>query len=527
MSERSHRNQVRGNSVFIWPWPLAALALTWVALLVLFRDTASAMVTIWWRSATFNHCFLILPISAWLVWRRHATLTHITPSSVPWLLVGVAALALLWLMGDMVAVNSVTQIAFVALLVLSVPAIMGFQLAKAITFPLLFLFFGVPLGEFLMPQLMDSTADFTVWALRLTGVPVLREGLQFVIPTGSWSVVEACSGVRYLIASLTVGTLFAYLNYQSTSRRLWFVLVSILVPIIANWLRAYMIVMLGHVSGNTLAVGVDHLIYGWLFFGVVILLMFMVGSRWSETEPTLSNAPQADGSAVSHVTGRHVLIVAAAFVVLAGIPEIAKWGLRHTQVAGDPKLTAPDGLSTGWRRAGSNAWDFRPAFQNTSAEVNEIYLGDAGVVGLYLGYYRNQDYERKLVSSENVLVTSKDPQWARSRAGTSVANLGQSMNSVRVRTAELRSLATGFGHGGTRILVWQLYWIDGMPTANDYLAKIYGALKRLTGHGDESAVIILYTEQPAANTAENTLSEFLAANYASIDGLLRRVRNSP
>jgi len=39
------------------------------------------------------------------------------------------------------------------------------------------------------------------------------------------------------------------------------------VPIIANWLRAYMIVMIGHLSGNKLAVGVDHLIYGWLFFG--------------------------------------------------------------------------------------------------------------------------------------------------------------------------------------------------------------------------------------------------------------------
>ena len=125
----------------------------------------------------------------------------------------------------------------------------------------------MPFGEFLLPVLMEYTANFTVTALRLSGIPVYREGLQFVIPSGSWSVVEACSGVRYLIASFMIGTLFAYLNYRSTRRRLVFMGVSIVVPILANWLRAYMIVMLGHLSGNTIAVGVDHLIYGWLFFG--------------------------------------------------------------------------------------------------------------------------------------------------------------------------------------------------------------------------------------------------------------------
>ena len=70
-----------------------------------------------------------------------------------------------------------------------------------------------------------------------------------MIPSGTWSVVEACSGVRYLMASFMVGTLFAYLNYRSTAPPRWiFVGVSIAVPIVANWLRAYLIVMLGHLS---------------------------------------------------------------------------------------------------------------------------------------------------------------------------------------------------------------------------------------------------------------------------------------
>lgn len=101
-------------------------------------------------------------------------------------------------------------------------------------------------------------------------------------------MVEACSGVRYLIASLTVGTLFAYLTYQSTKRRVLFIIVSILVPVLANWLRAYMIVMLGHLFWQQAGRRVDHIIYGWVFFGFVILLMFWIGARWSEPEPSAS-----------------------------------------------------------------------------------------------------------------------------------------------------------------------------------------------------------------------------------------------
>lgn len=238
------------------PWRPALLALGAVllALGVLYAETVSAMVGIWYRSETFAHAFLVPPIALWLIWRQRDALAQLTPRPQPWVLLGLAAFAGMWLLADLVLVNAAAQFAWVAMLVLAVPAVLGFQVALAILFPLLFLFFAVPMGEFMLDPMMKWTADFTVAALR-SAASVYREGLQFVIPSGSWSVVEACSGVRYLIASFMVGTLFAYLNYRSWKRRTVFMAVSILVPIVANWLRAYMIVMLGHLSGNTIAVG--------------------------------------------------------------------------------------------------------------------------------------------------------------------------------------------------------------------------------------------------------------------------------
>ena len=207
------------------------------------------MVAIWVRSETFAHGFVVAPISLWLIWRMRDRLRPLEPRPSWLALPLIAAAGFGWLLGEVGAVNAVSQFAFVSMLVLAVPAVLGIRVTRAMLFPLGFLFFSVPIGEFLLPTLMAHTADFTIAAVRASGVPVLREGLQvFSVPNGRWSVVEACSGVRYLIASLVVGTLFAYLNYTSMWRRVAFIGVSIVVPIVANWLRAYIIVMLGYLS---------------------------------------------------------------------------------------------------------------------------------------------------------------------------------------------------------------------------------------------------------------------------------------
>ena len=373
---------------------------------------------------------------------------------------------------------------------------------------------------------MDWTANFTIIALRLSGIPVYREGLQFVIPSGNWSVVEACSGVRYLIASVTVGTLFAYLNYQSTKRRVLFVIVSILVPIVANWLRAYMIVMLGHLSGNKLAVGVDHLIYGWVFFGVVIMLMFVIGSRWAEPEPdsplrasgTSAPARSADASSAK------LWIAAACLVAIVAMPTAAEWVMQRNASTGRAELVAPAVLGAGWQASDAGAVGFKPAFKDPSAEVNGAYSNAGQTVGLYLGYYRDQDYNRKLVSSQNVIVASNDPAWSRVDSGVRSTTFGQ--QHATVRTAELRRLPVDGPDQRGRLVVWQIYWIDGTLTASDYLAKVYGAAYRLMGRRDESAVIILYAAKDPVVSADATLQSFLSTNYGAIDALLRQASRS-
>ncbi len=498
-----------------WRKSLAVLFIVVVGVAISYRATFSGMVETWWRSETFNHCFLIPPISLWLIWRMRGNLARLVPAPSPGFTLLMVLAGAGWLAGELAAVNAVTQLAMVSVILLAVPAILGLQVARAISFPLGFMYFAVPVGEFVMPWMMEWTADFTVFAVALSGVPVYREGQHFVIPSGSWSVVEACSGVRYLIASITVGTLFAYLNYRSTTRRWLFVGFAIAVPIVANWLRAYMIVMLGHLSNNRIAVGVDHLLYGWVFFGVVIIIMFAVGARWSEPEAAEESA---GGDAPSPAPGRWPPILAGGAAFLAALlPVVTYAALERAESSVRAGFVFPLEVD-GWTRL-AQAPDWQPPFGGTVASGSARFTKDALEASLYVGYFRKQTFDRKLVSAEKVLVKTDDTTWARVKSGSRDAEFAG--RTVMLRTAELRVNREVSAGAEPRFKVQWFYWIDGHLTASDYWARAMIAWARLKGHGDGSAVIVYIAPEGRAGGGDAAIAALMQASGAGLDAALR------
>ena len=497
-----------------WPLHLLALAAVLALLAGLYWNTVATMVGIWHRSDTFAHAFLVLPISLWLVWRQREALRLLDPQACTWMLVPMALMALAWLLGDLVSVNAVTQFAWVAMLVLTVPAVLGLRVARAIAFPLAFLFFMVPVGEFMMPQFMEWTADFTVGALQLSGIPVYREGLQFIIPTGSWSVVEACSGIRYMIASFMVGSLYAYLNYTSTTRRLIFCVVSLLVPIVANWLRAYMIVMIGHFSGNTLAVGVDHLVYGWAFFGIVIMLMFFIGARWGQVPAAAGSSTAGGVVSASRISASPLVVAALSAAVMVGPHALHVYFNSDTVASAQAPLVLP--ALTGLQSAEAPL-AFEPTFKGPTATASRSYgLPGGQVVTVHVAFYRQQGPGRKLVSSENVLLRADATQWQRVGGGSmSVDHGGQ---TLLWRSATLLGGAVSQSRSSRpQLEVRQSYWVNDRFTPSDKWALGHGLIGRLSGRGDAGAMITVFMTAESATAASAELSAFLRQHLPAIE----------
>jgi exosortase A len=487
-------------------WSLIALAL--LAPLVFYFGTARSIVAIWNSSETFAHGYVVAPISLWLAWRRRDQLRALPLA--PWwpALAPLALVGLLWLAASLAEVQVVRQYALVAMFPLAVLALCGRSFAGALTFPLLFLLFAVPFGEVFVTPLIEFTADFTVAALRMTGIPVLRNGPSFEIPTGSWAVVEACSGVRYLISSITLGCLYAYLSYRSWRRRALFIALSVVVPIIANGLRAYMIVMLGHLSGMRLAVGVDHLIYGWVFFGLVMFLMYWLGQLWQEDQ-TAPPAPVAQAARPLAAPGA-MLRMAVALVALAALwPALALLNARATALPPTARL-APVVLA--WQAAPDfTSWE--PDYEAPDARFSGSFRAAPGAapVSLSILYYRNDNNNSVLISSVNRLAREHRP----------IRELGTTRRTESVDGRAFTLRETVLSGPGVQLLAWHWIRVGGHDTSSDFLGKLWQACARLTLRaGDGAAVIAATPLGEDKEAARATLRAFLASNLTQIDATL-------
>ncbi|MCF6353707.1 MAG: exosortase A [Candidatus Polarisedimenticolaceae bacterium] len=498
-----------------WRVPVVLALGVLVGILALYHQTAWSMISIWLRSDTFAHGFLILPISAWLIWDRRKALTNLVPKPEYRALVVLFGVGFLWLLGDAVDALVVQQLALVFMLISGLWVVLGNQVCLAILFPLLFLLFAVPMGEELVPSLMEFTADFTVKLIQITGIPVYREGLFFSLPSGEWSVVEACSGIRYLIASITLGSLFAYLTYSSMTKRLIFMVAAIIVPIFANGMRAYIIVMLGHFSDMTVAVGVDHLIYGWVFFGVVMLIMFSVGAIWRDPEECSSKAGDNIGAAALIPRNGAAGFWRAGVITLLAVSlwPLASAGLNQYQPAtSSAPVQAPVGAN-GWQRIEKLAWSWEPEIIGADSVALQFYRKGDAVVSLFLWQFLSQKQGAELVSSQNLILKKDETMWRSVETKNIRATLKNKEVSLEQSHLKGREM---------QLLVWRWYRVGSEYTANNYAAKLLEAKSRLMFGRRDGAIMMLaapFAEKPATATAamQDFLDEMLPEIELALD----------
>jgi exosortase A len=486
------------------PWRSALVwaVLAWLAALVLFRQTAWLIGETWSSSRTFSHGFLILPIFLYLVWIRRGPLLALRPKPSYWMLGGVALLAGVWLVGNLGDVNVVEQFALVAMLEAILWAVLGTAVVRVLWFPLLFLFFAVPFGETAIGPLQDFTAHFAVACLKLSHVPVILENRTISVPSGPWVVAEACSGIRYLISSLVLGLVYASLMYRSRRRRALFVLASVIVPVVANGFRAYGIILLANLTNNRVAVGVDHILYGWIFFTVIQLLLFTVGLRWREAGWTEPTEGEIRGNGLPQQSGGSRAIAAAALcamVVAAWAPGARGYLWKRADgVSPQPSLV----VNAPWQQIPVYYRDWAPEL-NTSSEFRGSYASGGHTVDVYLARFSGRQGV-ELVSGYNQI--SNPRAWTLMSSG--FRNVTVNGQRTRVSWDVMQS---GMGPR----MVWMWYWTGEKPTSDPMQVKLAQTKARLLGKPLTIAVMTISTQfLGGPDEGAEQLQEFL--NHSSV-----------
>lgn len=490
--------RLKGTRATLMALLIAALAVVGWA----YRDSWLGLPHMWSTDATFSHGYLILPIVLWLVWRLRDAVAAVAwrPS-----LLGVVSSVLCaaaWMVARGTGVLVVEQISTVAMVPALVLAVLGTRVTRVLVFPLAFLFFAVPLGKGLVPVLMQLTADLSVGALKLFGLPVYRSGMFISIPGGDFEVARACSGINYLITSVVLGSLYACVTYRSWRKRLLFVAASIVVPVLANGLRVFFIVVAAHYSDMRLGTGADHVIFGRVMFLAILFAMFWIGRRWQDPDPEpVAIAPAAP----LRLTAIDWLAAIVPVAVLATAPRYLDAATADARlVAADPgaAIALPVAVK-GWRGPDPGLIGWAPIYADPVAEARGVYLDtNAAHVDVYVAAYGlGVGGNAEMIAYRNRLYPQEHESMYPQRQRT--VDLGGRPQLLREVTLPAPE--------GARV-VWTWYHVGERTTTNPFAVKALEALMLLGRQSVAERVVTLAAAAPDEHAARAALEAYAAAH---------------
>ena len=274
-----------GSAAVGWRAHLTGLGLVVFLILALFHRDAIGMVSIWWNASTFGHCLFIPILIAWLVQQRLPGLRQLEPQAWAPGLLWMALGGLTWLLGAAAGVAVFRHGALILMLQGAVVTLLGPMVGRALLFPLFYAFFMVPVGEEIVAPLQLITARLCMLFLSLSGVPAHLDGIFITTPTGYFKVAEACSGAKFVIAMTAYGALVCNVCFTRWSRRIAFMVGALMLSVLANGVRAFATILVAHLTSIDAAVGFDHVLYGWVFFAIVMTVVMAVAWRFFDRRP--------------------------------------------------------------------------------------------------------------------------------------------------------------------------------------------------------------------------------------------------
>ncbi len=487
------------EEVSIWRSTLTNLALISAAILIIFHQDIFDIVQIWWNSSTFNHCLLVVPILWWLVDQRKAELAKLTPQSwwPPLLYAGAGALG--WLLGEAAGVALARHLGVLMMLQGAVSALLGWNITKGLAFPLFYAFFLVPFGEEFVPLLQTITAKMCMWLLGIWGIPAHLEGIFISTPNALFRVAEACSGVKFLIAMVALGALVSNLCFKSWSRRIAFMAVCIIVPILANGFRAFSTIYIGHHGNLDFAQSFDHVIYGWVFFAIVIGLVMGIGWRFFDRHADAKAVDAAQLKSGVHFALSQKMVLAAVFV-MAAIP--AGWSAYIASSSSSLPTTVSLPKVPGWKRSAYDTdYFWKPHFDGANHTLLARYRNEAGQhVDFYAAIYDRQQDGRELVGYGQGVV-GNDGRWSWTQ------NCKEPVNGRCEQIA---------AQGKYMREIHSYYRVNGVTTGNAGQVKLSTLKNRLLG-GDQQAVAILIASERVGTVDPRPAIEVFVKDMGNID----------
>jgi len=458
-------------------WRISGIAIAALMLLtlVLYQQTVAYLLGLWNQLEVGNyaHGYLVLIVSVYLVFYNRQKLALLTPCPEYRAIIAIVIASLIWLIATLVDIEMLQSVGLLLLLPALVWLMFGIRALRILAFPLMFISFAIPVWFPLSPVLQNITADIVFWVIREMQIPAFRIENMIALPAGMLSIEEACGGLNYFLAAMTLGTLYAYLNYETLRSRIVVVLVAATAAVLGNILRVFIVVYLGYTTDMQHPLITDHLSLGWSIFAGLVVFLLVLDMYFHKLQKHHPKEHHQNAAATQNLCNKHkvqfVILALAATMSLSSGPVIAYW--LDQQVQSDSHVVQPlFNLEVGgWLAADDTKDDWMPHYRG--ALTHKItFDNEAGErVHFYMGLYLAQKQGEELINDLNRI--SDDEIWRISYQSAKLYNVdGRQVLEQMLKKED-----------GTQRLVWYWYHVAGYNTVNKYQAKALQVLGLITG----------------------------------------------
>ncbi len=505
-----------------WFWLLPGVLIL-ITVLVVYREGLGLMVNWWEKKPEYNHGYLIPVVAAYLLLLRADAFRRADISgswSGLWvLLVGLV----MFVLGELSAVYVITQYSFLVTLLGLLVVAYGWSGVKVIWAPLAYLFFMIPLPNFLYDnlsaELQMMSSELGVAVLRLAGVSVFLEGNVIDLGEFQLQVAEACSGLRYLFPLTSFGFLCAFLFRGPIWQKAVIFLSTIPITLLMNSFRIGVIGILVEHWGIAMARGFLHDFEGWIVFmacvGILFLEMalFAVFNKRSFADTFEVDVPPL-ANFMAYFPRTRPANTVLGMVVVFGVAGMVTttFQAREEIVPERDQLSTFPLLVDEWR---GDELGLEQVFLDT-LKLDDYLMArygrpqDRDPVELYIAYY---DSQRKGASVHSPRACLPGGGWTIEKFSEhTIEDVGPDGSPVKVN----RVLIT---LGESKQLVYYWFQQRGRNLTNEYLVKWYIFWDSLTRNRTDGALVRLVTPVPEGGNLKEA-DERMAAFIRKIDPML-------
>ena len=511
------------------------LGLIFAAVVLVFLPSTLTLHNKWFMSdAGYSHGYLLLAICIYLIHEdKHKY--RLAAGKPNWFYgIPLIGLSLGWMLLGLADIQSLQQLLMPFIFITACALILGFRFALSISPAVCFLLFGMPLWNYLIPLLQTVSVEAVKVGLDIIKLPAFIEGITVSIPHGQFQIAGGCSGLRYLLVALTLGTLYGFLSYRSLWRKGALIAFAVLLALTTNWIRILIIIYAGYHLGMDSSMVTDHADLGWVVFAFALVPIFFVARRLESGEiaaterSLLSDVPEIDvadndissngltnkdkanndigsidiGSTDPSETHPFKALSLAIIVTLAIMvtgPFLLKTVNSLENTGNQNSFQFPLFLDD-WQFIGRGERGWLPNYQTAEKVVTATYQNKQAKINIAVHHFFNQSQSHELVYYTNILV---DTPWEQ----RALTNQNINTEAPRYKTVTIYNKSAR-GNGNDKSI---LYWFNvaGNTTTEKLAAKVF-QLKGLLDSRKDAALISLNSDchKKDCTISDNNLESF-------------------